>query len=244
MQRRKAVEPFERLWGLAYMAASQEGSPSAAEELRGITYAKAALRDFQQRSDSVTPDFKLLKYQGRTGAVGTYWTALAGGALIDPYSGVLLGAGEELAACFPPPPLDERDTAKLTDLNRAHRVTLSFTDLFHWARECHLSAAARAERLQLADALTADLQRECVAQALRAYPQERPLLTERWDISAVWQLREYLARDPTAAGLGLPIVLDAIVFIEQFHEAALAVFENARVVGDGEVPIPSERPYR
>ena len=60
----------------------------------------------------------------------------------------------------------------------------------------------------------------------------------------MWRLREYLARDSTAAGLGLPIVLDAIVFIEQFHEAALAVFENALVVGDGEVPIPSERPYR
>src|SRR2546421_12127432 len=71
-ERRKAVEPFERIWALACVAARDQGLNGAADGLRGITYAERAYRDFTRRGGRVTPDFKMLKYQGRTGGVGTY----------------------------------------------------------------------------------------------------------------------------------------------------------------------------
>src|SRR6185503_2853159 len=39
-QRRRAVEPFERLWALACVAAREAGTDGAADGLRGITYAE------------------------------------------------------------------------------------------------------------------------------------------------------------------------------------------------------------
>src|SRR4029079_7873335 len=38
-QRRKAVEPFERLWALACVAAGKNGHHGAADGLRGVSYA-------------------------------------------------------------------------------------------------------------------------------------------------------------------------------------------------------------
>jgi hypothetical protein len=40
------VEPFERLWALACVAARDQGLASAAEGLRGISYAERAYRNF------------------------------------------------------------------------------------------------------------------------------------------------------------------------------------------------------
>lgn len=94
-QRRKAIEPFERLWALACVAARNHGNSLAADGLRGITYAEKTYRHFSQNGRKVSPDFKLLKYQSRTGAVGTYWTALIGGELVHADSGALCYEGAD-----------------------------------------------------------------------------------------------------------------------------------------------------
>src|SRR5262245_56182461 len=54
-ERRKAVEPFERLWALACVAARDRGLAGAVDGLRGISYAERAYRDFTQRGSRVTP---------------------------------------------------------------------------------------------------------------------------------------------------------------------------------------------
>ena len=82
-QRRKAVEPFERVWPLACVAARKAGGAGAADGLRGITYAEKIYRHVSAKPDKVNCDFKLLKFQSRTGAVGTYWTTLGAGQLVD-----------------------------------------------------------------------------------------------------------------------------------------------------------------
>ena len=104
-QRRKAVEPYERLWALACVAARDHGVDLAADGLRGVTYAEKSYRHFASNGKRVNPDFKLLKYQSRTGAVGTYWTALIGGQLAHSNTGALAFEGHELASEFPEPPL-------------------------------------------------------------------------------------------------------------------------------------------
>jgi hypothetical protein len=81
-QRRKSVGPFDRLWALACVAARETGHEGAADDLRGITYAEMSYRSFATNSKLVNCDFPLLKFQSRTCAVGTYWTALIGGQLV------------------------------------------------------------------------------------------------------------------------------------------------------------------
>src|SRR5271163_2316360 len=49
---------------------------------------------------------------------------------------------------------------------------------------------------------------------------------DAWGTTALDRLRKVLATIPRAVELGLPIVIDAIVVTEQFHEAVLAVFET------------------
>jgi hypothetical protein len=165
-QRRKAVEPFERLWALACVAAREQGFSLAADGLRGVTYAEKIYRHFANNGKRVNPDFKLLKYQSRTGAVGTYWTALIGGELADPDTGHLVDEGYELAKKFPLPPLMPKDLQRLADPDVAHRVSMPFDDLVEWAETCHLDGAKTDEREQLGDALTADDHRECMRRAL------------------------------------------------------------------------------
>jgi hypothetical protein len=138
--RRKAIEPYERLWALACVAARQGGNSAAADGLRGITYAQAAF-------DA-------------------------------------------------------------------------------WSADCHLAAAANAERQLLAEALTTNARRAALARALQAYGREQPLPTT-WDVPTLRRLHHILTRDDRASALGLPSVVDAIIAAEQFHEAALAVFESA-----------------
>ena len=223
-KRRKSVEPFERLWSVACVAAQEAGNPKAADGLRGITYAEKALRNFKDRQVPISPDFKLLKYQSRTGAVGTYWTTLIGGQLIHPDSGTLTTEGRDLAAQFADPPLTIKDREQLTDPQTAHRVSLGLREFETWAGECHLGAATAAERRHLYEALTADDGRECVAQALHSY-EARYRLPVSWDVPALKKLKTILSASPRAAELGFPAILDAVMLVEQFHEAALAVFE-------------------
>src|SRR5205807_1648941 len=140
-QRRKAVEPFERLWALACVAAREQGNEGAAEGLRGITYAEKSYRHFATSGKNVNCDFPLLKYQSRTGAVGTYWTAMVSGQLAHPDTGALAVEGQELAEQFPVLPLETKDLSRLADPEVAHRVSLEFEDLVAWGHECHLLAA-------------------------------------------------------------------------------------------------------
>src|SRR5580704_19349578 len=128
-QRRKAVEPFERIWALACIAAREAGHQGAADGLRGITYAEKSYRDFATSGKKVNCDFPLLKFQSRTGAVGTYWNALVGGQLVDGDTGSLADEGRELAGQFPDLPLDSKDRGRFADPESAHRVSLPLEDL-------------------------------------------------------------------------------------------------------------------
>lgn len=222
-QRRKAVEPFERLWALACVAASKAGHKEAANGLRGISYAEDSYRQFASGDKRVNCDFPLLKYQSRTGAVGTYWTALVSGQLVHADTGALAVEGEELASLFPELPVESKDRSKLADPESAYRVTLPLEDLAEWSEGCHLRAAGPEERHQLGEALTADDRRECVSRALAEMGDEIP---EVWDATHLARLREALEAVPRAGSLGLPVVIDAIVVTEHFHEAALVAFET------------------
>jgi hypothetical protein len=155
--------------------------------------------------------------------VGTYWRALVGGQLVHGDSGALAVEGQELAKQFPELPLESRDRARLADPEIAHRVSLPLEDLLGWSAECHLQAATRQERQQLGEALTADDRREFVSRALVIMLAQIPAL---WDTSHLNQLGKRLSTIPRAVELGLPVVLEAIVVTEQFHEAALTVFET------------------
>jgi len=223
-ERRKAVEPFERLWALACVAAREQGFPGAVDGLRGISYAEKAYQDFTHRGGRVTPDFKMLKYQGRTGGVGTYWTALVGGELVDADSGALMHEGRELAEEFPQPHLPERERARLARPDEARLVKMSADDLAGWAEDCHLSAASADEKSRLHEALTADDRRDTVAQALDGLSRQGGL-PDVWDIPSLLRLEKWFSRDARAERLGLPTVVQAVVVTEPFHEAALAVFQ-------------------
>lgn len=174
-QRRKAVEPFERLWALACVAAREAGHDGAADGLRGISYAENSYRQFVTSGKKVNCDFPLLKYQSRTGAVGTYWTALVGGQLVHADTGALAVEGEELANHFPELPVEDKDRAKLTDPESAHRVSLPLEDLAGWSEGCHLRAAGHQEQQQLWEALTADDRRDCVSRALAGWGARSPM---------------------------------------------------------------------
>ena len=223
-QRRKAVEPFERLWALACVAAREDGHGHAADGLRGITYVERQYRDCATQRTKVTTDFPLLKFQSRTGAVGTYWTALEGGQLVDADTGELASEGKELAGCFPELPLELKDRERFANPETAHRVSLSLEDLISWGKQCHLQAAGREERQLLGEALTADDRREYLFRGLEAMSDKLP--ADEWRIADFKRLRKSLAALPEAVELGLPIVVDAIVVTEQFHEAVLAAFET------------------
>ena len=222
-QRRKAVEPFERIWALACVAAREAGHQGAADGLRGITYAEKSYRDFATSGKKVNCDFRLLKFQSRTGAVGTYWTSLVGGELVHADTGSLADEGLELAEQFPELPLESKDKGRFADPEIAHRVSMSLDDLIAWSEKCHMQAAGHQERRQLGEALTADDRRECVSRALAQMTGEIPDL---WETSALARLRMLLTKLPRAVELGLPVVIDAIVVTEHFHEAVLAVFET------------------
>lgn len=222
-QRRKAVEPFERLWALACVAAREGGHDGAAEGLRGITYAEKIYQFFATNDRKVNCDFPLLKFQSRTGAVGTYWNALVGGQLVRADSGALTEEGIELAKHFPELPLESRDRARFSDPESARRVLLPLEELVAWSEECHLQAASRKECQQLGEALTADDRRECVSQALVRMTDKIP---DVWDTISLKRLCKTLTTLPRAVDLGLPVVIDAIVVTEQFHEAVLGAFET------------------
>ena len=222
-QRRKAVEPFERLWALACVAAREAGHDRAADGLRGISYAEKSYRQFAYNAKKVNCDFPLLKYQSRTGAVGTYWTALVGGQLVHGDSGMLAVEGLDLAQHFPELPMESRDKARFADPECAHRVSLPLEELTAWSEECHLQAATREERKQLGEALTADDSRECVSRALAMMQDSIP---DTWDTKHLEQLGKKLKEIRRAVELGLPVVIDAIVITERFHEAVLRIFET------------------
>lgn len=222
-QRRKAVEPFKRLWALACVAAQKAGHEGAADGLRGVTDATKNFQHFEKNGKKVSCDFRMLKFQSRTGAVGTYWTAMVGGQLVHADVGALSAEGNEIAEHFPELPLESKDQAKFADPESAHRVSLPLEDLLAWSERCHLKAAGRNERQQLGEALTADNRRECVFQALKKMATKIP---DVWETSDLKRLAKTLTTVPRAVELGLPVVIDAVVVTEQFHEAVLRAFET------------------
>lgn len=224
-QRRKSVEPFERLWALACVAARENGESMAADGLRGITYAEKTYQLFSQNGKKVNPDFKLLKYQSRTGAVGTYWAALIGGELAHQDTGALSSEGFDLAREFPEPPLSVMDRKRVADPDGAYRVSMEFDDLVEWSEECHLVGAGGSERSLLGEALIANDRRDCIAIALKEMDTYSGL-PEAWGTTGLEVLRDKLANIERAQSLGLPNVVDAVLVTERFHEAVLAVFQS------------------
>jgi hypothetical protein len=222
-QRRRAVEPFERLWAIACVAARDDGSSEAADGLRGITYAEKIYRQFAASGTRVNCDFQLLKFQSRTGAVGTYWTAMVGGDLVDANTGALTPQGQELATEFPESRLEEKDRSRLADPDNARRVSMALEDLAAWSEECHLQAAEQHERQQLGEALTASDRRECVRAGLSLMSVKLP---SAWNGTHLARLGRKFKTNPRAVDLGLPTVIDAITMTEQFHEAVLVAFET------------------
>jgi hypothetical protein len=222
-QRRKAVEPFERLWAIACVAAQVAGHDGAADGLRGITYAEDNYESFAASGNTVNCDFEFLKFQSRTGAVGTYWTALVSAQLVHADSGALSNEGLELAKQFPELPLESKDRKRFANPQSAHRVSMLLDDLLAWGGKCHLKAAGHQERRQLGEALTADDRREWISRALALLDARIPVV---WDTSSLRRLRKVLATLPRAVAIGLPVVIDAIVMTEQFHETVFCVFET------------------
>jgi hypothetical protein len=179
-KRREAIEPFERLWALACVAV-KPANRKAVDGLRGITRAEKVYDQFKSKNRLVNPDYELLKYQARTGAVGVYWSCLVGSQLIHPDNGALQEEGRELAECFPKPPLSESELKRLADPVRARSVKVSLSDLESWGEDCHLAAAEQAEKRLLEDALTCDDTRNTIQQALREY-QKQEEFPEVWEI--------------------------------------------------------------
>ena len=165
-ERRKAVEPFERLWALACIAATNNGVPLASDGLRGVTYVEKTLRHFSNNGKRITAEFPLLKHQARTGAVGTYWAVIVSAQLVNQLSGELTHEGRQLAREFPEPPLSTKDQKQFVDPPYSHRASTTLEDLMEWSKACHLAAAGTEERRMLGDALTANERRECVANDL------------------------------------------------------------------------------
>jgi len=220
-ERRRAAEPFERLWALACVAARERGRPLAAAGLRGVTYAEKALREFQERQGPATPEFRLLKSQARTGGVPTYWTILRSGGLVNE-DGSLTTEGKALAEQFPEPP--GVDLARLADPTAARRATAALEDIDHWGVRCHLAAADAREKSLLIDALQSAERRDRVARALDRYLAREPM-PDAWQISHLWRLRDQLARDEGGGKPALSTVVEVVIVVEQFHEAALRAFE-------------------
>lgn len=100
---------------------------------------------------------------------------------------------------------------------------MSLENLVAWSEQCHLQGAGRKERKQLGEVLTADDRRECVSRALAMMADKIP---DVWDTVALNRLAKTLKTLPRAVELGLPVVIDAIVVTEQFHEAVLRTFET------------------
>lgn len=220
-RRRKAVGPFERLWALACVAAQEQGNDAAGDGLRGITYAQRAWKAFT--GDRVGPAFDFLRYQERTGAVGTYWVALAGAGLIDHDTGQLRSEGRRLASALGKPPLVGKPLVHLADPARSAEVRVPRNALLEWADQCHLAAADTSEKTLLREVLVGNPRRQCVARALLRFG---PALPNRWDVAAWTELKSKLAVDTEACNLLLPVVIDAVIALEAFHEAAMAVFQT------------------
>jgi len=196
----------------------------AADGLRGVRDATKAYSSFAHNKKKATPDFTMLKYQSRTGAVSTYWTTLIGGELAHADSGKLEYEGFELARQFPMPRLTEKDRKRLADPEVAHRVSIQLDDLTEWAEACHLVAAGDTEREQLGDALTADDRRDCMNRAFFEMAGADGL-PDTWDVQSLERLRSELNSTDRAVALGLPTVVDAVLVTERFHEAVLTVFQ-------------------
>lgn len=224
-QRRQAVQPYERLWALACVAAALDGKVRASDGLRGVTKTEARYKHYASKGQPIGLDFKILKFQERTGAVGTYWTSMLGGDLVDPDSGTLTTEGRDLAKAFPALPLSEKDRVRLADPVKAKAIEIPIRDLITWGRRVNLADANAPESLLLREALLSHDRRDCLFRALRALENANSL-PDNWDSASVKALREAVGAQKDAMALGLPDVLDAILQFERFHEAVLCVFET------------------
>ncbi len=222
--RRKSIKKFERLWALACVAAREKGAKDAADGIRGITYAESAYRTFMDK-DYASTKYDMLQSQERAGGIGTYWSALIAADLIDEKTGMLTTIGWDLANTFPMPDIGPDKLKNLADPNPSKHVTIDFDELGSWGKVCHLTKARKNERTCLIAALRADDRRASVADAFIKL-RKRQKLPDYWDITWLNRLKDALKEIPVGRKLGLPAVIDGIVVVERFHEAALTVFET------------------
>lgn len=149
--RRQRLLPWERLVALATgtYAMQQEAAVDdpAWSLLRGVSYVRRAVADGVH-----SPDFAMLRNQGGTGGIGTYWVTLVAGGLVEGDSGALTSSGQALADAF----LKVRrtpDRARLRSALASRDPQLTTDELATWGAVAHLDAAGPAERRLLADAL-------------------------------------------------------------------------------------------
>ena len=226
-ERRQAVEPYERLWALACVAARAGGVEGAADGLRGVTAAEKRYRHYAANDEPIDLAFKLLKYQGRTGAVGTYWAAIVGSDLADPDSGVLTAEGHELAKEFPSPGLSDAQMERLAHPTKGMSVEVTVDQLRQWGRRVNLVSATAKEKPLLREALVANPHRNGVYIAL-AELERTQSLPEIWNVAAIGALCKAITELKAAAEVGLHDVLEAILYFERAHEAVLRLFESVR----------------
>jgi hypothetical protein len=224
-ERRQAVEPFERLWALACVAARESGVENAANGLRGVTSAEKRYRYYVDSNKPISLSFKLLKYQGRTGAVGTYWTSIVGSDLADPDSGALSPSGRLLAGQFPVPNLLDSEMERLAHPIRGMKVEVTVDQLRTWGRRVNLVAVAAKEKPLLKEALTSHPRRDYVYTALSKLEDARSL-PDQWNSAAMSVLHKALGNLDGAVKLGLQDLLEAILYFERAHEAVLRLFES------------------
>ena len=131
-------------------------------QLRGVSYVRRAIEEGVR-----SPTFPMLRNQGGTGGVGTYWVTLVAGGLVEHNTGALTPQGASLADEF----LRHRatpDRASLVGVLDGEDFQVSETVLCEWGRAAHLGAASAREQRLLANALLEPVAHRLMAAAIKA----------------------------------------------------------------------------
>ena len=166
--RLEVLQRFERLWALANVLARPEESASG---LRGVSYARQAATDLQEKGAGATDGgYKLLSRQVRYGAVGIYGPVGDGFRLFDRQTLTLTpGRGERLGEAF----LDETQAPGPVKHAARDGTPVKLATLEAWGERCHLEAETGAEeRACLREALEENHVRLRMARRLAQVPRQ------------------------------------------------------------------------
>ena len=164
--RRQRILAWERLLALATGIHARANGVSEDDtswrQLRGVSYVRRAIKDGVR-----SPAFPMLRNQGGTGGVGTYWVTLVAGGLVNHDTSALTPQGVSLADEF----LRHRatpDQASLVGVLDGKNSMFDENVLCEWGRVAHLGAASAREKRLLANALLEPEAHRLMAAAIRA----------------------------------------------------------------------------